>query len=99
MQAVWIADEGEKFAGDWVFMPINGGYNLPERDLQIIEAMATTTTYRALRRITLEFPSQNKRLKIKAGQILTGEVADNFLYFITEFGPARIPLVLLEPAK
>ena len=56
-------------------------------------------TYRALRRITLEFPSQNKRLKVKAGQILTGEVADGFLYFITEFGPARIPLVLLEPAK
>lgn len=62
--------------------------------------MTNTRTYRATREITLEFPDQKcgaKYLTINDGHVLTGEVADGFLYFFTGFGPARIPLVLLEP--
>ena len=65
-------------------------------------AMNTTHTYRARREITLEFPDPKygeKYLTINAGDILTGEVADNFLYFFTGFGPARIPIVLVEEVK
>lgn len=36
VRALWIADPDEKFAWDWIFEPIDRGYWLPERDLQIL---------------------------------------------------------------
>lgn len=36
-RAMWRADDGEKFAGDWIFEPDGKGLWLPERDLEIIE--------------------------------------------------------------
>lgn len=60
-------------------------------------------TYRAKREIELQFPDPkygNHYLTIPAGQTMTGRVVEDFLYMeIQGFGPARIPLVLLEEVK
>ena len=36
VRAMWIQDNGEKFAGDWIFEPEDRGLWLPERDLEIM---------------------------------------------------------------
>lgn len=40
VRAMWIADDDEKFAGEWIFEPVDRGLLLPERDLEIIEEVA-----------------------------------------------------------
>lgn len=60
-------------------------------------------TYRAKREITLEFPDPKygkQYLAIPGGMVVTGKVEQDFLYMeIQGFGPARIPLALLDPVK
>lgn len=34
--AMWMADDGEKFAGEWIFEPEDRGLWLPECDLEIM---------------------------------------------------------------
>lgn len=34
--AMWIADDDENFAGEWIFEPVERGYWLPERDLEFL---------------------------------------------------------------
>jgi hypothetical protein len=33
---MWIADDDEKFSGEWIFEPVERGYWLPERDLEFL---------------------------------------------------------------
>lgn len=35
--ALWFADSGEKFTGDWIFSIAQGYLWVPERDLELIE--------------------------------------------------------------
>ena len=37
VRAMWMADDDEKFAGQWIFEPVERGYWLPECDLELIE--------------------------------------------------------------
>jgi len=36
VSCVWIADENEKFAGEYIFTDAKTGYNMPLRDLNLI---------------------------------------------------------------
>lgn len=36
VRAMWMAEPDEKFAGEWIFEPVERGYWLPERDLEIM---------------------------------------------------------------
>jgi len=37
VRAMWIQDDGKKFAGQWIFEPLPEGLWLPDCDLEIIE--------------------------------------------------------------
>lgn len=37
IEALWIADKEENYAGDWIFMPAIAPHWLPERDLKILQ--------------------------------------------------------------
>lgn len=44
VRAMWIAEPDEKFAGDWIFEPVERGYWLPERDLEIMHEISILVT-------------------------------------------------------
>ncbi len=45
VQAVWIADKGEKFEGQWIFMPSVHGFWLPACDLIIMDKVDSKIYY------------------------------------------------------
>lgn len=48
VEALWIGDDDEQFPGEWIFGDAKTGYNLPYRDIKIIEK-ATSEDYIKMR--------------------------------------------------